>query len=144
MTDSKATSAPIATTGLLLLLVALTVMAVGPAHLNHDAAWYLYVVERWPGGATLYRDVLDTNPPLIVWLSTPAVWAAGLAGRFFDVLGAKPIAGRTFLPSDESRRAVVGGRAEQGPRRGVMLSARGPNVFLHRHEGSRRSLHARR
>jgi hypothetical protein len=83
MTDAQARpalTAKSATTGLLLLLVALSVIAVGPAHLNHDAAWYLYVVQRWLGGATLYRDVVDTNPPLIIWLSTPAVWVAGLIG----------------------------------------------------------------
>jgi hypothetical protein len=55
-------------------------MLVGPAYVNHDAAWYLHVVQRWLAGATLYRDVIDTNPPLIIWLSTPAVWLAGLSG----------------------------------------------------------------
>ena len=77
MTDARAAAA---TTGLLLLLVALTALAVAPAHVNHDAAWYLYVVRHWLDGATLYRDVVDTNPPLIIWLSTPAVWIAALTG----------------------------------------------------------------
>lgn len=52
-----------------LSLVALSVAAIGPAYVNHDAAWYLYVVQRWFSGAVLYRDVIDTNPPLIIWLS---------------------------------------------------------------------------
>jgi hypothetical protein len=80
MTDSQASAALGATTGLLLLLVALTVLAVWPAHINHDAAWYLYMVQRWLRGAALYRDVVDTNPPLIIWLSVPAVWLAGVTG----------------------------------------------------------------
>ena len=57
------------TNALVLLLVALSVAAIAPAYLNHDAAWYLYVVREWLRGATLYRDVIDTNPPLIIWLS---------------------------------------------------------------------------
>lgn len=59
-----------------LLLAALCLAAVGPAYVNHDAAWYLYMVERWRDGASLYRDVVDTNPPLIIWLMAPPVLLA--------------------------------------------------------------------
>lgn len=65
---------------LALALAGLCVAAVGPAYVNHDAAWYLYMADRWIDGATLYRDVVDTNPPLIVWLSTPPVLAARAIG----------------------------------------------------------------
>jgi hypothetical protein len=58
----------------------LCVAAVAPAYVNHDAAWYLYMARRWFGGATLYREVIDTNPPLIIWLSSPPVWLAGVIG----------------------------------------------------------------
>jgi hypothetical protein len=61
-------------------LVVLCVAAVAPADLNHDAAWYLYMVERWFGGAVMYRDVIDTNPPLILWVSAPPVWVAQVTG----------------------------------------------------------------
>ncbi|PYR89845.1 MAG: hypothetical protein DMF84_22795 [Acidobacteria bacterium] len=61
--------------GLWLLLAALCLAAVGPAYVNHDAAWYLYMVDRWRDGASLYREVVDTNPPLIIWLTAPAVLA---------------------------------------------------------------------
>ncbi len=33
--------------------------------LNHDVAWLLEATRRWVGGATLYRDVVEINPPLI-------------------------------------------------------------------------------
>ena len=62
------------------LLAALCALAAGPSYVNHDAAWYLYVVRRLWDGATLYRDVIDTNPPLIVWASAPPVLAGGLTG----------------------------------------------------------------
>lgn len=32
--------------------------------LNHDVAWYLVSGERWLRGATLYRDIIEVNPPL--------------------------------------------------------------------------------
>jgi hypothetical protein len=67
----------------LALTVALAVLAlaaIGPAYVNHDAAWYLYMGGRWLDGATLYRDVVDTNPPLIIWLSLPPVLVAHALG----------------------------------------------------------------
>ena len=65
---------------LVLALAGLSLVAAGPAYLNHDAAWYLYVVGRWFGGASLYRDVVDTNPPLIIWLTAPSVAFSSLTG----------------------------------------------------------------
>jgi len=52
--------------------------AVFTRSLNHDAAWYLYMADAMRGGAALYRDVADTNPPLIVFLSLPPIWLAAL------------------------------------------------------------------
>ena len=68
------------TVPLAVILGGLCLAATGPAYVNHDAAWYLYMVDRWRDGATLYRDVIDTNPPLIVWLSSPPVLAARALG----------------------------------------------------------------
>jgi hypothetical protein len=42
-------------------------------YINHDAAWYLYMSRVILDGGRLYHDVVDTNPPLIVWLMTPAM-----------------------------------------------------------------------
>ena len=39
------------------------------APLNHDVAWHLIASRRVLGGERLYIDILETNPPLIVWLS---------------------------------------------------------------------------
>jgi hypothetical protein len=49
-------------------------------YINHDVAWYLHMAGVMLQGGRLYEDVVDTNPPLIVWLSTPPV----LAARWFD------------------------------------------------------------
>lgn len=77
MTEARISTAP---TALALALAALSLIAVAPAYLNHDAAWYLYVVQRWFDGAGLYREVVDTNPPLIIWLSAPSVALARSSG----------------------------------------------------------------
>ena len=37
--------------------------------LKDDIAWLLYVARRWMAGRELYVDVVEVNPPLIVWLS---------------------------------------------------------------------------
>jgi hypothetical protein len=59
-------------------IVLMAAGAVFTRNLNHDAAWYLYMADAIRGGAELYRDVADTNPPLIVFLSLPPIWLAAL------------------------------------------------------------------
>ena len=44
--------------------------------MNADAAWYLYMAGRVLDGARPYRDILDTNPPLVVLVSMAAVGLA--------------------------------------------------------------------
>jgi hypothetical protein len=39
------------------------------APLKDDIAWLLYVAHRWMAGRELYVDVVEVNPPLIVWIS---------------------------------------------------------------------------
>ncbi len=51
---------------------------------NHDVAWTVYAGERVLRGDRLYVDVLEVNPPLIVWY---AALAAAL-GRLLPGLGA--------------------------------------------------------
>ena len=77
MTDGSKVST--ATNLAALVLGVLSLVAIAPAYLNHDAAWYLYFVQRWFDGASVYRDVVDTNPPLIIWLTAlPAAVARGM------------------------------------------------------------------
>jgi hypothetical protein len=44
-----------------------------------DLAFYLYAARRVLDGAVLYRDVVEINPPLIIWLNLPAAAVARLA-----------------------------------------------------------------
>jgi len=59
-------------------IVLMAAWAVFTRSLNHDAAWHLYTADALWGGAGLYRQVADTNPPLIVFLSMPPIWLAAL------------------------------------------------------------------
>src|SRR5271166_3658609 len=36
--------------------------------LKDDVAWLLYVARKWLGGKELYTDLVEVNPPLIIWL----------------------------------------------------------------------------
>ena len=48
--------------------------------MHHDVAYYVNAVERWLGGARLYRDLIDVNVPTIYWLMSAPVWAARQMG----------------------------------------------------------------
>lgn len=64
------------------------------SELNHDTAWFLYVAQGLLNGGELYRDFVEVNPPLAIWLTVPVVMlsrATGLApietlyGVFFAI-----------------------------------------------------------
>lgn len=45
---------------------------------NHDNSWLLYLVGEYLKGARLYVDLIEVNPPLIIFLYVPPVWIAQL------------------------------------------------------------------
>jgi hypothetical protein len=62
---------------ILLLGISLTILSiVGElrAPLNADAAWLVYSAGRLLRGELLYVDILEINPPLIVWLNLPTAY----------------------------------------------------------------------
>jgi hypothetical protein len=59
-----------AVSAMLLLGVLTAVMFVALCSpLKDDIAWLLYVARRWLAGRELYVDVIEVNPPLIIWIS---------------------------------------------------------------------------
>jgi hypothetical protein len=64
-----------------LALVAGTLAAAQSQVPHPDLAYYLYAASRLLDGARLYRDIIEINPPLIIWLNVPAV----VFGRFFGI-----------------------------------------------------------
>ena len=59
---------PIALVVLIGVLVVVMFTALR-SPLKDDIAWLLYVARRWMAGRELYVDVVEVNPPLIVWIS---------------------------------------------------------------------------
>ena len=67
----------VAAATMLLLLVTLGVVmfTVLRLPLKDDVAWLLYVARRWLAGRELYTDLVEVNPPLIVWISAVPITA---------------------------------------------------------------------
>jgi hypothetical protein len=74
--------AAVTATSLLLLLVVwgIVLFTMMRSPLKDDIAWLLYVARRWLAGRELYVDVVEVNPPLIVWISAIPIWLAGVLG----------------------------------------------------------------
>ena len=62
------------------LLIAALLLAEFRRPLNSDSAWLLYVARRVVQGDRLYIDLIEINPPLIVWLQVPVVALARAVG----------------------------------------------------------------
>jgi hypothetical protein len=56
---------------LVLATLALCSISIFEFPLNHDASWILDMARQVRGGARLYVDIIELNPPLIVWLNIP-------------------------------------------------------------------------
>ncbi len=69
----------------LALFAAAGALATSWRPMNGDASWYVYVAGRCLDGDRPYVDLIDTNPPLILWLNMGVV---GLARS----VGAAPLA----------------------------------------------------
>jgi hypothetical protein len=60
--------------------VGLGALMVFTRPITGDVGWFLYMAGLVVDGQRLYVDVLEVNPPLIVWLSIPVVLAERLSG----------------------------------------------------------------
>ncbi len=65
----------------LLCVTALVMFAALRSPLKDDIAWLLYVARRWLAGKELYVDLIEVNPPLIIWVSAIPLTVA----RWLDV-----------------------------------------------------------
>ena len=72
----------VATASMMLLLsvLAAVLFVMLRTPLKDDVAWLLYVARRWLAGRELYVDVVEVNPPLIVWISAIPIRIAGVLG----------------------------------------------------------------
>lgn len=69
-----------------IVLIAITALFAGQitirfgSELNHDTAWFLYVAQGLLYGGELYRDFVEVNPPLAIWLTVPVVMLSRAIG----------------------------------------------------------------
>jgi hypothetical protein len=74
-------ASPAGIAALLLLLAVLAFVLVVDirAPQKDDVAWLLYVAHKWLHGKRLYIDLIEVNPPLIIWIyAIPALLAEWL------------------------------------------------------------------
>ncbi len=48
--------------------------------LNYDVSWLVHASSELRAGKTLYKDVMEINPPLIIWLQLPVIFLAEILG----------------------------------------------------------------
>jgi hypothetical protein len=65
---------------LIAAIIVLTVVADLARTARADMAFLLYAAGRLLDGAELYRDVVEINPPLVIWLNVPVVALARATG----------------------------------------------------------------
>ena len=54
-----------------LVLTALITAVRVTGTVDSDVAWQLWIGQRMLAGANLYRDIIETNPPLWFWMALP-------------------------------------------------------------------------
>ena len=62
------------------VVVAIAAILHAVLPLDTDIYWLCSVCRRLLGGAVLYRDIVETNPPMAVWIYMPAVWVEHVTG----------------------------------------------------------------
>ncbi|WP_159998032.1 hypothetical protein [Roseomonas sp. 18066] len=66
--------------GIVAVTLAVVLFALLRAPMKDDLAWLLWVAGQWLRGQELYIDLVEVNPPLIIWLSAIPVMLADLTG----------------------------------------------------------------
>jgi hypothetical protein len=96
--------------GLALLVVVLAVGALALARArelllaNHDIGWFLHAGSVWLDGGKIGVDVIDTNPPLVIWLAGLEVWLARALGAIHPSLPSPAVNPPTRRHRPASRR----------------------------------------
>lgn len=85
---------------------------------NHDVGWFLHAGEVWLDGGEIGVDVIDTNPPLVVWLAAGEVALARALGltpfvahawlTCLVAVGGLVLAGRALLRAGYASGELVG------------------------------------
>ena len=103
-------SRPLATA---LIVTALITALRVTGTVDSDVAWQLWIAGRMHAGATLYRDIIEINPPLWFWMALPVDRLATLLHLRPEAVLITAIGGSIALSltaTDRLLRHVPGGR----------------------------------
>src|SRR5689334_18663878 len=154
LTQTRAQRPLVNTISLLSLfgVTAIVLFAALRSPLKDDIAWLLYVARRWIAGRELYVDVIEVNPPLIIWISAipltlarslsitpqvvamPAFAAIALASAWWSACLLRPIGG--LFAARIPVFAIIGGvlvlipAADLGQREHLLVAAFLPYLIL--------------
>ena len=74
----RARSGSVLALAALLTVLALVMTTTIRSPQKDDVAWLLYVARKWLAGQRLYEDLVEVNPPLIVWIYALPSWVANV------------------------------------------------------------------
>jgi hypothetical protein len=114
---------------LLACVVALVLLVAGNSPQKDDVAWLLYVARKWMAGKRLYVDLVEVNPPLIVWIyAVPAKLAQWLGVMPKTV--ANPLFAAMVLAPCWWAACLLHGRAALFARRAPVFAVLGGVLLL--------------
>ncbi|MFC7609762.1 hypothetical protein [Teichococcus aestuarii] len=91
--------------GVTLAVVLFTLLR---APMKDDVAWLLWVARQWLRGQELYVDLVEVNPPLIIWLSAVPVMIADALGLTAKQVALPMVAAGALLSAWASARWLRG------------------------------------
>jgi len=94
--------------GLVALTAAVVLFALLRAPMKDDLAWLLWVARQWLRGEALYVDIVEVNPPLIIWISALPVLLADALGVTAKQVALPLFAGAALLSAWSSARLLQG------------------------------------
>jgi hypothetical protein len=110
-------------------VLALVLMVASRSPQKDDVAWLLYVARKWMAGKRLYVDLVEVNPPLIIWIyAVPAKLAQWLGCMPKTV--ANPFFAAMILAPCWWAACLLRGRAPLFARRAPVFAALGILLLL--------------
>lgn len=94
--------------GIVGVTLAVVLFTLLRAPMKDDVAWLLWVARQWLRGQELYVDLVEVNPPLIIWLSAVPVMIADALGLTAKQVALPMVAAGALLSAWASARWLRG------------------------------------
>ena len=122
-------AASIAALAMLAVTLAVVMVVATRSPQKDDVAWLLYVARKWLGGQRLYIDLVEVNPPLIIWLYAIPAKLAMLLGLAPKTV-ANPFFAAIILGSSWWTACLLHGRAALFARRAPVFGVLGTLLLV--------------